>query len=116
METEFAPALETIEFPPLTIEEIENDFSKLSIKMGINDFSLSIANNQTWDIRIISPEVTENELVPLFVNLHGGARTGIDDAHKWTACLIEPALEGTTAYILSPNSNGLLWYDAANEL
>ena len=115
LETENAPVLETIEFPPLTIEEIESDFSKLTVKTGINDFSLPIANNKAWNFRIISPEVTENELVPLFVSLHGSARTGYDDAHKWSGCLLEPALEGMKAYILSPNSNGLLWYDSANE-
>ena len=115
LETEIAPAPETVAFPPLTIEEIESDFAKLTIKTGINDFSLPIANNKTWDFRIISPEVTENELVPLFVNLHGGARTRRDDAHKGTSCLIEPALEGMKTYIISPNSNGLLWYDPTNE-
>lgn len=115
LESEIAPVPETIEFPTLTIEQIENAFSKLAVQTGVNDFSLPIANNQTWDFRLISPELTSTELVPLFVSLHGGARTRRDDAHMGTACLIEPALEGTKAYILSPNSNGLLWYDSANE-
>lgn len=115
LENEVAPPQETIEFPALTIEQIETAFSELSVQTGINDFSIRIANNQTWDFRLISPEITDNELVPLFVNLHGGALTPRDDAHKGTACLIEPALENTKAYILSPNSNGLLWYDSANK-
>lgn len=115
LETEDGPAPETVNFPPLTIEEIENNFSKLSIKTGINDIALTISNNLTWDFRLISPEISDNELVPLFVNLHGGALTQRDDAHKNTACLIEPALEGTKAYILSPNSKGSLWYNLANE-
>ncbi len=115
LDNETAPAPDTIEFPALTIEQIENDFSKLSVQTGVNDFSLTIANNQTWDFRLISPEISNNELVPLFVNLHGGALTPRDDAHKNTACLIEPALENTKAYILSPNSKGLLWYDPSNE-
>lgn len=115
LETEYTPPIETIEFPDLTIEQIEDDFSKLLVQTGVNDFSLNIGNNQTWDFRIISPEITDDELVPLFVNLHGGALTPRDDAHKGTACLIEPALDDTKAYILSPNSKGLLWYDQANE-
>ncbi len=115
LDSEVAPAPETINFPPLTIEEIESDFSELTINEGINDFSLPIANNQSWDFRLIAPALNDEELVPLFVNLHGGALTPRDDAHKGTACLIEPAIEGMKAYILSPNSKGLLWYDVANE-
>lgn len=115
LDSEDGPAPETINFPPLTVEEIEDDFSELTVNTGINDFSLHIANNQSWDFRLIAPELNADELVPLFVHLHGGALTPRDDAHKGTACLIEPAIEGMQAYILSPNSNGLLWYDAANE-
>lgn len=115
LENKTVPIPETVEFPPLTLEEIEEEFAKLTIETGINDFSIRIANNQTWDFRIIAPEVSDNETVPLFVNLHGGALTLRADAHKGTACLIEPALEDTKAYILSPNSKGLLWYDALNQ-
>lgn len=115
LENDTAPPEESIEFPPLTIEEIESEFAKLTIETGINDFSIRIANNRRWSFRIIAPEVSENESLPLFVNLHGGALTPRTDAHQGTACLIEPALKDTKAYILSPNSNGLLWYDATNQ-
>lgn len=102
LDSEDGPAPETINFPPLTIEEIENDFSELAIQTGINDFSLRISNNQSWDFRLIAPKLSGNELAPLFVDLHGGALSPRDDAHKGTACLIEPALEGMKAYVLSP--------------
>lgn len=87
----------------------------LPFKVGVNDFKLDVLHNKKWEFRLVAPEITDNELVPLFVYLHGGALTINPNAHTQTNCLIEPALENTKAYILRPNAQGLLWDDPANE-
>ncbi|MGI9553151.1 MAG: prolyl oligopeptidase family serine peptidase, partial [Aurantibacter sp.] len=63
------------------------------------------------------PQIEEDELIPLFVNLHGSALIPRADGHKRGDCLIGPALEtaDTKAYILSPNSQAFLWFDPFNE-
>ncbi|NAS14039.1 dienelactone hydrolase family protein [Poritiphilus flavus] len=95
--------------PELSIEDVNRAFSELSFNTGVNDFTLNVLHNQSWDFRVIVPEVEEGELLPLFVNLHGGVLTPDANAHKRTECLIEPALENTRAYVISPNSQARLW-------
>ena len=101
--------------PQLDIEDVRAAFANLSFNPGINDYSLDVLYNKKWDFRLIVPESAGNEPLPLFVNLHGGVLTPRPDAHKGTACLIAPALDEMEAYIISPNAQGLLWYDEANE-
>tara|TARA_R110002167_G_scaffold115853_2_gene290474 strand:+ start:2278 stop:3093 length:816 start_codon:yes stop_codon:yes gene_type:complete len=101
--------------PGLEIEDVKKAFSELPFKVGVNDFKLDVLYNKKWDFRLIIPAITDNESAPLFVNLHGGALTPNPDAHKWTECFVEPALENTKAYVLSPNSQGMLWNNPANE-
>ena len=106
--------------PPIptgrTAEDVIADFKALEIKPGINDLSLeSVQSGYYWNFRIILPEgADEGNKVPLVMNLHGGARSGNTEAHKSTACLVEPAFEGKEVIIVSPNSKGLLWYEEAN--
>ncbi len=104
-----------IDIPETSIIDMEKAFSELPFKTGTNDFELDASFTQKWQFRVIVPEMTGNEPLPLFVNLHGGALTRDPDAHKRTGCLIEPALENTKAYVISPNSRGLLWYEPVNE-
>ncbi|NJB72450.1 putative peptidase [Saonia flava] len=99
----------------ISLADTKKAFSELPFKTGINDFKLNAPNNKTWEFRVIVPEIMENEMVPLFVNLHWSASAKDPNIHKLTDCYIEPALENTNAYILSPNSQGLLWYNPANE-
>ncbi|MEX0288978.1 MAG: dienelactone hydrolase family protein [Flavobacteriaceae bacterium] len=113
LENDTAPNAENT--PQLNLEDIRKAFAALSFDTGINDFSLDVLHNKKWDFRLIVPETNAGEKLPLFVNLHGGALTPRPDAHKGTACLIEPALEDLKAYVLSPNSQGDLWSDASNE-
>ncbi len=95
--------------PELSIEDVNRAFSELSFNTGVNDYTLNVLHNQTWDFRVIVPEVEDGELLPLFVNLHGGVLTPDANAHKRTECLIEPALENTRAYVISPNAKARLW-------
>jgi predicted peptidase len=103
--------------PQLNVEQANQDFSKLPFKTGINDFELNVLFNKKWAFRLSIPLVEEDELIPLFVNLHGSALVPRADAHKRGDCLIGPALEtaDTKAYILSPNSQAFLWFDPFNE-
>ncbi len=49
--------------------------------------------------------------------MHGGALRQNNDIHKWGDCLLGPTLDETNikAYILSPNSQGYLWFTEFNE-
>ncbi len=65
------PATETPK--DLTFEEVEKAFSELDVQTGINDFSLEVPGNLSWDFRVIAPDVSDGDKKPLFVHLHGAA-------------------------------------------
>jgi predicted peptidase len=101
-----------------TADDVKSDFQNLSIQPGINDLVLeSTVSGIFWNFRIIAPEdASEINKRPLVLSLHGGAANIVPNAHKSTACMVEPAFEGLNAYILSPNSNGFFWYGQPNQV
>ncbi len=101
---------------PRSVQDIIDDFNKLTINVGTNDLQLeSLVEGMFWNFRIIVPEgATSSNKRPLVVRLHGAAQGGSASAHKSTECLVEPAFEGKDVFILSPNSNGALWYEQEN--
>jgi len=103
---------------PRTSTDVINDFNNLSINEGINDLELeSLIEGVFWKFRLIVPAgATADNRRPLVLRLHGGARAGVASAHLSTACLVEPAFEGKDVFILSPNSNGDLWYEQINQV
>lgn len=103
--------------PELDLEKANKDFSELSFETGDNDFELTVLHNKKWAFRLTVPETTNDELLPLFINMHGGALTLHANNHQRGDCMIGPSLKetDTKAYILSPNSQGLLWFDIFNE-
>lgn len=104
---------------PRTEEDVRNDFNNLVFQPGINDVSLeSITKGIFWNFRVIVPnDASDTNKKPLIFNLHGGAQNVAPDAHKSTDCLVTPGLDGIIdAFIVSPNSNGKLWYDQSNQL
>ena len=105
-------------FVPRSADDVREDFKNLDLDAGINDITLeSAVENVFWNFRVIIPEgIDSNSNVPLIMRLHGGARNSSADAHKSTNCLVGPAFENTDAIIISPNSNGELWYDQNNQV
>ena len=103
--------------PQLDIEQAHKDFAALTFETGANDFELNVLFNKKWIFRLMVPEIADGELVPLFVDLHPGALTPRTTIHTWLNCSFRDALEedGMKAYILSPNAQGLLWYDEFND-
>lgn len=99
-----------------TEADVRADFSNLVINTGVNDFSLeSLSENFFWDFRVIAPSGASNSNKrPLIISLHGGS-TIISDLYKDTACLIQPGFEALDAYIISPSSNGIPWFDTLNQ-
>lgn len=115
---ETTPDIEVIDnTPQLNVEQANQDFSQLPFKTGDNDFELNVLFNKKWTFRLRIPQVEENELIPLFIDMHGSALTLRPDGHKRGECMIGPSLEelNMKAYILSPNSQGFLWFDPFNE-
>lgn len=104
---------------PRTADDVRTDFANIAFKPGINDISLeSTTEDFYWNFRIIVPEnASDANKKPLIFNLHGGAQNISPDIHKNTDCLISPGLEGLIdAFIISPNSNGDLWYEQNNQI
>lgn len=103
--------------PKLNVEQANQDFSELPFKTGDNDFELNVLFNKKWEFRLTIPQMEEGELLPLFINMHGSALTLRPNSHKRVECMIRSSLEelNTKAYILSPNSQGFLWFDPFNE-
>jgi len=101
-----------------TANDVRSDFQNLSIQPGINDLVLeSIVEGVFWNFRIIAPsDASETNKRPLILNLHGGALNISPEAHKSTNCLAEPAFEKLNGYIISPNSDGHLWYEQQNQI
>ncbi len=104
-----------IEMPKeLTFDDVEVAFSELTVNVGINDYSLKVPGNLTWDFRAIVPEDGDGEKKPLFVHLHGAA-AGNPNAHKSTSCFMEPGLENIEAYVISPNGGLNFWEEPINQ-
>lgn len=103
---------------PRNAADVREDFSNLTINDGINDLSLeSLIEGVYWNFRIVQPEsASTTNKKPLIVDLHGGARNIIADAHKTTSCLIIPGMENLDAFIVRPNSSGYQWYDEFNQI
>jgi predicted peptidase len=104
---------------PRTADDVRVDFQNFDFHTGINDVTLeSTSEGLFWSFRVIVPvDASETNKKPLIFNLHGGAQNIAPDAHKSTDCLISPGLDGIIdAYIISPNSNGKLWYDQSNQI
>ena len=104
---------------PRTADDVISDFKNLNMVPGINDFTLeSLNEGYYWNFRIIVPtDVSETNKKPMIFSLHGGAQNISQNAHKNTDCLITPGLENIIdSYIVSPNSNGALWYEQVNQV
>lgn len=101
---------------PRTADDVREDYSNLVINTETNDLTLeSIIAGQFWNFRVIVPEgASDTNKRPLIIRLHGGASANSPNAHKSTDCLVTPGFEGMDAYIVSPNSNGFLWYEEPN--
>ena len=99
---------------PRTYQDLESDFEAIDITSGIVDVSLQATDNLFWDVRIIPATISGNEKVPLVIALHG-ASGGSPDAHKSTACYVEPGLEELNAYIISPFGGLIPWFEQYNQ-
>ncbi len=99
-----------------TEADVRADFNNLIINTGINDFKLeSNKENFFWDFRIIAPaSASDSNKRPLIISLHGGS-TIISNLYKNTDCLIQSGLESLDAYIISPSSKGIPWFDKLNQ-
>ena len=102
--------------PTRTSDDVREDFQNLTINSGINDLTLESAYlGDFWNFRIIAPAgASATNKKPLIISLHGGATNVSQTIHQSTGCLVEPGLENVDAYIISPNSNGQLWYQELN--
>jgi len=102
--------------PVRTADDVREDFQNLTINPGINDITLeSIVAGVFWKFRIIAPAgASPTNKKPLIFRLHGGATNISTTIHQTTSCLAEPGFDGVDAYIISPNSNGSLWYQEPN--
>ncbi|MDT0553820.1 dienelactone hydrolase family protein [Urechidicola vernalis] len=103
---------------PRTAADVREDFSNLIINDGVNDLALeSLVEGVFWNFRIVQPESASSaNKRPLIIDLHGGARNMLLDAHKTTSCLILPGMENLDPYIVRPNSSGYQWYDEFNQV
>jgi len=98
---------------PRTLEDIESDFQDINLSPGIEDVDLEMFNGQVYNFRVIAPERNNGERRPLILALHGASSN--TEAHKNTACYVEPGLEDLDAFILSPYGPGGLWFSDSNQ-
>lgn len=99
--------------PPEPTYTPEADFAAIDISNpGIQDLSIQVSESVTWNFRIIVPAASGDR--PMILALHG-ASGGDPDAHKTTACLIEPGLASLDAFIIHPNGGSKLWDHVDNQ-
>jgi len=99
-----------------TYEDIKTDFSQINFVTGNNDIILQNLSGNTWDFRVIMPDVDfTNNKRPLVLTLHGCASCVTTDAHKSTACYVEDGYAILDPIILSPNSHQMQWFEFANQ-
>ena len=98
---------------PRTYQDLEADFDAINISSGIQDVTLQATDALFWDVRIIPPNDLSTSR-PLVIALHG-AWGGNPDAHKTTACYIEPGLENLDAFIISPFAGAVPWFDGSQQ-
>lgn len=103
---------------PRTVADVIEDFNNIDFKPGINDVTLESNTDGTfWHFRVIVPEgASPTNKLPLVISLHGGANDATPQSHLSTACLVVPGFEEMDAYIISPNSNGSVWYSQKNSI
>lgn len=97
-----------------TYTDIENDFKEIDIVPGVQDLSLKINDDITYDFRVIFPDVDLTQDWPMVLTLHGYA-AGDPDAHRQTACYVEPGLADLDAIIVSPNGGIDDWETFGNQ-
>ena len=102
---------------PRTADDVRKDFENLTITPGINDITLeTTTENVFWKFRIVAPDnASSTNKRPLILSLHGGARNVLPDAHKSSSCILSSGFDAFDAYVISPNSNGQLWFDQSNQ-
>lgn len=98
---------------PRTFDDVEADFQAIDLSPGIEDIELELPDGEIYKFRVISPERSNNERRPFILALHGASSS--PDAHKNTACYVEPGLESLDAFILSPYAEGGLWFSQTNQ-
>lgn len=99
-----------------TLDDVREDFSNINFVTGINDITLESLDNVFWNFRIIVPEgATSSSIRPFIFTLHDDSETVTSNAHQQTACLYAAAFENLNTYIISPNSNGDLWFSEENQ-
>jgi predicted peptidase len=99
-----------------TFADVKADFQKLTFSTGVNDLEIIGVDNYLWRFRLIVPaSASTTNKRPLVVSLHGGATIKNAELHKQTSCLTEAGLESLDAFILSPNSDGYVWFDEPNQ-
>ena len=98
---------------PRTSQDIEEDFQDIDLSPGITDIDLEAFDGEIYNFRVIAPERNGNERRPFILALHGASNS--PDAHKNTACYVEPGLEELDAFILSPRADGGLWFSDDNQ-
>jgi predicted peptidase len=97
----------------ITLEDIEKAFQAIDLNSGIQDVTIPINAEFSWNFRVIPPATLEANGNPLVLTFHG-ASGGNPDAHKSTACYVEPGMEYLNAFIISPNADDYQWYEPFN--
>lgn len=102
--------------PKWTWSDTDRSFEELEITPGATiDVVLETPNAPyeyafTVDVPNTIDEVNGN---PLVLQLHGGVGGRHREAHKGT-CLL-PVFESVNAFVISPNADGVQWYDVYNQ-
>ena len=90
----------------------EQSFSKITLKKGTRNATLTNAFGKKWKMRVNFPEETQNENT-LIIALHwaGGGET----FKEFNDCLALPGLKDLNAIIVAPEGENQLWTTANNE-
>jgi len=94
-----------------TLSRSEKSFSKIKVKAGTRDVTLTNDYNKKWKMRVNFPEETQ-EKNALIIALHWAG--GGDTYKEFNDCLVLPGLEKLNAIIVSPEGENQLWSTGNN--
>lgn len=84
--------------------------NKIDLSAGVRNSALKLSDGSDWQYRISIPPISQNEKVPLIINLHwaGSYNSYIESMQ----CLVEPAFSDYNYIIFSPRIPfGENWFD-----
>jgi predicted peptidase len=96
-------------------------FPEIELRSGAQNIELHTTTDEIWKARISIPGSIDDKSerkYPLIIGLHWLAHGEARDPsyRRYSACLLEPALNDLEAFMISPQADEILWHTENNQI